>query len=459
MRELAKYAVVAAGMIALTAGEVRGQTADIPLVLTDAPVPKAAKAEQDRSSRVLDLCYHRFARKKADSLSTTDKELREQMLKVCAAGFEFITMDDFLRWRRGEVNIPPLSALVTIDDGYRSTLDIAHPIFKELKVPYTLFAYTNYVGGGSQALTWDQVRQLEKEGVTIASHSVSHNHMAGLKTPKLTQIAANPDADRYLYDKAWGSDLKSPRELLSRLSQATAGELAGSVPLAGGARWSKVGLARDPYEEWVWNELYGAREIFAKELGLWPVTFAYPYGSFSDRVAQMGLEAGYEALFTVNGEEVNFSTPMDRVHRFVVMSDHPELFDKALQFRIVAATPEGDPAELPAGVTVSPGRHVLAPSRQVEITASLKHWLAAGVNPAELALKLSGFGPSPFTLDTATGQLTARPPASLRGSSHTAIITGANAKGEKLTLRWSFFLPPPGQAALPVAASATIPAP
>jgi peptidoglycan/xylan/chitin deacetylase (PgdA/CDA1 family) len=420
----------------------QAQTSTIPLVLEKAPAAAQASArgEHDRSSRVMVLCYHRFAKKKADSLSTTDAELRRQLLAVRAAGFEFIKMDDFLAWREGKANIPALSAVVTIDDGFKSTLELAHPIFKELKVPYVLYPYINYVGGGSQALTWEQVRQLYKQGVEIGSHSVAHDHMSGLKTPKAAQVGAAPG------EKAWGSDVKSPQALLARLSAVSTGDLSGAVALAGAARWSQVGMARDPYEEWLWNELYGSRARIAEELGYWPRTFAYPFGSWSERVARMGLEAGYEALFTVNPDEVNFSTPVGGMDRFVIYSDHPELFDKALRFRVVGATPEGDPAELPAGVTVAPARHALSATRQPLIQANIRPWLEAGADPAKLALRLSGFGPAPFTLDPATGALSAQAPALLRGASHTAALTGVNGKGEKLALRWSFLLPPPAPA-------------
>lgn len=418
---------------------------DFPLVLADRPQPGGPTITQfvhDRSSRVLILCYHRFAKKKEDALSTTDKDLRAQLQKVRATGFEFISMDQFLAWRRGEANIPALSALITVDDGFLSTYTVADPIFREFKVPYVLFAYTGYIENGSAALTWDQVRKMVKNGVTVASHSATHQHMAGLKTPKAAEASANPEADRHKYAKAYGSDVKSAKTLLTRLSLGLSGELAGAPALAGNARWSQVGLARDPYEAWVWDELYGSRERFHKELGYWMPTFAYPYGSFSDRVAEMGRLAGYDALFTVNPEEVNFTTPIDRVDRFVIYSDHPENFDKALVFRVVGATPEGDPAELPAGVTVSPARHSPAPSRRPEIIANLKTWLATGMDPATLTLRLSGFGNAPFQLDPASGDLRISVPAQLRGKSHTVALEATNAKGEKQRIRWSFLLPP-----------------
>ena len=73
-----------------------------------------------------------------------------------------ITLEQFLNWRRGEGEIPPQSILLTMDDGWRSVYTEAFPIMKELKLPFTIFLYKNYVGSnrGGRALSLSMIREM-----------------------------------------------------------------------------------------------------------------------------------------------------------------------------------------------------------------------------------------------------------------------------------------------------------
>jgi peptidoglycan/xylan/chitin deacetylase (PgdA/CDA1 family) len=78
---------------------------------------------------------------------------------------------DFLEYKRG---LPRKAVVLTIDDGYRSTYDIAFPLLKRYGFTATLFIYTDFVGSSSLAMTWDQIREMRAAGFEIGSHSLSH---------------------------------------------------------------------------------------------------------------------------------------------------------------------------------------------------------------------------------------------------------------------------------------------
>ena len=75
-----------------------------------------------------------------------------------------------------------------MDDADESFINIAWPIFKENKIPVTLFVNTStIVENNKNYLSWDQIRQLKKEGVTIGAHSHTHSHMPTLSIEEIKE--------------------------------------------------------------------------------------------------------------------------------------------------------------------------------------------------------------------------------------------------------------------------------
>ncbi len=75
---------------------------------------------------------------------------------------------------------PPLA--VTFDDGYRDSFENAYPILKRYNLPATFFLTVSRVGedwdfprGDYPGLTWDQVREMERDPlVDFGSHGLTH---------------------------------------------------------------------------------------------------------------------------------------------------------------------------------------------------------------------------------------------------------------------------------------------
>ena len=73
--------------------------------------------------------------------------------------------------------MPKKTVVLTFDDGYRSFRDFAYPVLKELRFTATLFVYTDYVGAGRNALSWDDLKALAAEGFDVQAHSKSHGDL------------------------------------------------------------------------------------------------------------------------------------------------------------------------------------------------------------------------------------------------------------------------------------------
>jgi peptidoglycan/xylan/chitin deacetylase (PgdA/CDA1 family) len=74
--------------------------------------------------------------------------------------------------------LPAKPVMITFDDGYRDVLWHAAPVLHRLHMPATEYVITGRVSNGDPSfLTWPQLARLEKLGLTIGSHTVTHRDL------------------------------------------------------------------------------------------------------------------------------------------------------------------------------------------------------------------------------------------------------------------------------------------
>ena len=77
-------------------------------------------------------------------------------------------------------------AVITFDDGYGNFYHHAFPILSRHHFNATVFLPTAYIGtepvqfNGKDCLTWNEVRELRKHGVSFGSHTVTHPQLTSL---------------------------------------------------------------------------------------------------------------------------------------------------------------------------------------------------------------------------------------------------------------------------------------
>jgi peptidoglycan/xylan/chitin deacetylase (PgdA/CDA1 family) len=122
------------------------------------------------------LCYHRFGAR-ASQLAVTPAAFEAQMDYLAHNGYHVLPLSRMLGFlERGEP-VPRKSVVLTIDDGYRSTYEVAFPILRKYGFPATVFLYSDFVGA-PDALTWPQMKEMEASGlVNIQPHSKTHANL------------------------------------------------------------------------------------------------------------------------------------------------------------------------------------------------------------------------------------------------------------------------------------------
>jgi peptidoglycan/xylan/chitin deacetylase (PgdA/CDA1 family) len=151
------------------------------------------------------LCYHNLGEQAKGRLVMAASTFREQMQYLKGNGYHVISLREFVEFTRLGRQLPQRSVVLTFDDGYRSFRQYAHPVLKELGFPATLFVYTDYVGAGRNALSWQELREFVAEGFDVQAHSKTHGD--------LRRIAGEPDAQ---YQRRMLAELAQPQELFQK---------------------------------------------------------------------------------------------------------------------------------------------------------------------------------------------------------------------------------------------------
>lgn len=355
-------------------------------------------------TRVTVLGYHNFSKTApVTQMLMRTAEFREQMEYLRRAGITVISMQEFLEWRLGTRTLPARCALITLDDGWKSVYTDAYPILKEYGYPFTLFLYTNYLHGRGDSLTPAQVKEMQANGATVGSHSVSH-----------------------LYPRSWKKSEKEGPEAYAALVDA---EL--------GASQKKL------------SEMFG------------PVnTYCYPGGYHTPGMLERMPGYGYVAAFTVIPGKVTSTTDALLIPRYMVFGNKSSIFRNAVDFRVSrlgsAVTTGAGPGTLPSSTPPPPFEVVPRPHETVapDFPAIIAYMGdVPGLDISSVQMKVSGFGRVPARMDKATRTLQWVLPCRIYMPDLSVHVTWKDTQGAGHKAEWSFCIDP----GAPIQTANTIP--
>ena len=358
--------------------------------------PKITKPVVDQTAQTIIFCYHRLVDKvRYPGTEITPAAFEAQMKELKDHGITVISMQDLLAWKRGEKNIPPRCAVITFDDGWKSQYEVAWPILKKFGYPVTMFIYTEGVRGGSlgggEAITWEQLGDMRDNGVDIEAHSATHQ------------------------------DLREGHSIM--------------LASTGGKR-TRAKLTGPQYEQWVRNEVVGSKELLEQRLGIKVDCFAVPFGNYNEHVKELARNAGYEAMFTVYGQPITFTSPMDSLGRYAIEANKPKVFEDAVKM-IGASTSGGAPvAEVGAkDLATQPADGETVLTALPLIKANLSG--LGQIEPGSVQMRVSGLGVVPASYDPKTETVSYQVTQKLRDKS-CSVFVSAKSAGKKVEAHWTF---------------------
>jgi peptidoglycan/xylan/chitin deacetylase (PgdA/CDA1 family) len=164
------------------------------------------------------LAYHRVVKDdvlspSARRFATNVEVFRSHMRILERNGFTAITLRDYDLFLAGELNLPRRPVIITFDDGYLDTYEVAFPVLREYGMKAVVFVVAD---PKMRVNSWErhasdkpapllspaQVLELHQAGMEIGSHSLTHR--------RLTEIPR---------DEAW-DEISRSRVLLEILLNA-----------------------------------------------------------------------------------------------------------------------------------------------------------------------------------------------------------------------------------------------
>ena len=150
---------------------------------TEPPSPTAPVKEVKmvHPSGIPVLMYHKIGDDKDNDAVIREDLFRQQMKFLKDNGYNPLTMDQLYDYVVNGAAVPEKPVVLTFDDGYADTYSIVYPIMKEYGFAATVFINPGDVG---TRLTWDQIREMHKNGITISNHGFQHIEMGQLSEAK-----------------------------------------------------------------------------------------------------------------------------------------------------------------------------------------------------------------------------------------------------------------------------------
>jgi len=123
-------------------------------------------------------------------LSVSPQDFQAQMDWLYSNHFHPVTFDQVRAYFSGRVPLPSKPVVITFDDGYADLYTTAFPILHAHDFAAVAYIVSGFVDHG-RYVTHDQVLQMDRAGIEIASHTVDHADMArassGMATYQLEQ--------------------------------------------------------------------------------------------------------------------------------------------------------------------------------------------------------------------------------------------------------------------------------
>ena len=141
--------------------------------------------DQVGGQRVRILMYHSVAETPAYLHSVSPAAFEAQM-RFLAARYHVISLEQMVAAFTGVGGLPERSVVITFDDGWRDTYTTAYPIMRAYNLPATLFLVPDWIEGrgnpppGREYVTWEQVREMSRNGISIGAHTLSHRSLKRL---------------------------------------------------------------------------------------------------------------------------------------------------------------------------------------------------------------------------------------------------------------------------------------
>ena len=218
------------------------------------------------------LMYHRFGENKYPTTNIKMDQFSDHIKELIKTKYNVIKIQDGLNAIQNISLVKDRSVIITIDDAYSSVFNNAWPILKKYGLPFTLFVSTDVIDNKTPGyMSWEEIRILRDNGVTIGSQTKSHPHMHNLSENQIVkelefsnsrfvqEIGSKPEIFAYPYGEY---NLNVVKKIKINGFKAAFGQHSGVAHLS-------LGLYQLP--RFAMNETYGNMQRFLLAVNAKPI--------------------------------------------------------------------------------------------------------------------------------------------------------------------------------------------
>ena len=140
------------------------------------------------------MMYHNVNYSNKPRLNSVSPEnFAKQMAYLHQHGYQVIPFSELVNSIREKKPLPQKSVVITFDDGYEDNYANAIPVLKQYHFPAIIFLVTDVVSKPG-FVTWDQIKEMEKFGISFGSHTRLHTYLPSLdKAEQRNQIRGSKE--------------------------------------------------------------------------------------------------------------------------------------------------------------------------------------------------------------------------------------------------------------------------
>lgn len=224
------------------------------------------------------LVYHNFDPIKSGSMTVTPNRFEMQLNWMLKKGYTVIPLQTLVNYLLGKISaIPAKSVVITIDDGRKSVDTYLLPIVQKYKIPVTLFIFPQVISHASYALTWDDLKSLQKTGLF--------------------------DIQDHTY---WHPNFKQEKKRLSKTA----------------------------YIKLVHTQLVTSKKVLEEKLNSKITLLAWPFGIYDADLERDAKNAGYLMAFSIKARPANRQEASMAMPRYMIIADQSmKMFEMIVQGR------------------------------------------------------------------------------------------------------------------------------
>jgi tetratricopeptide (TPR) repeat protein len=164
--------------------------------------------------RVPVLLYHGISRAPRTPSAMPVQNFRDQMMALQRAGYQPITLEQFIDFAEGRGQLPPKPIFITFDDARADTIENGDPVLKEMGFHAAMFIPTGEIGlHGAYYAPWRTLNDLYRTGRWDMQCHANLGH-------RTVPVDAQGHEGRFFSDRQWLADqnrLETEAEFAKRI--------------------------------------------------------------------------------------------------------------------------------------------------------------------------------------------------------------------------------------------------